>query len=232
MAPYYETAKVSACSTCAFIPAVPKHVHNHDNLRSLTIPNSVLEQSFVDVEVTDDGVRTASFLQASDDFVNMFDLLGTGVFSFVQTDLRSNIAGVRARHEQKPNESVTLEQLVVKEAEEGQRHATACLVRLVRGLLFTCRALENMQEDRNAELHVCFRRSYDAILKHHHSFIVRSVVTVAIRAVPHRHVFYDRLTEGTSHEKFDVELVKWLAGLEAIVTRLRNFLEEGGYGRV
>ena len=40
--------------------------------------------------------------------------------------------GVRARYEQKPDESVTLEELVVKETEEGERHATACLVRLVR----------------------------------------------------------------------------------------------------
>ena len=95
------------------------------------------------------------------------------------------------------------------EAQEHQRHATACLVRLIRwvlvqlpfrlmscevtlnssvhmhdnlgnsGLLFTCQALQNMQADKEAELHVCFRRSYDAILKHHHSFIIRSVVTVS-----------------------------------------------------
>lgn len=42
------------------------------------------------------------------------------------------VQGVRARHEQKPNESITLEQLVVREVEGGERHATACLVRLVR----------------------------------------------------------------------------------------------------
>lgn len=36
-----------------------------------------------------------------------------------------------------------------------------------------------MQADKEAELHVCFRRSYDVVLKHHHSFIVRSVVTVS-----------------------------------------------------
>ena len=49
---------------------------------------------------------------------------------------------------------------------------------LFSGLLFTCKALQNMQDDPDAELHVCFRRSYDTILKHHHSFIIRSVVTV------------------------------------------------------
>ena len=55
---------------------------------------------------------------------------------------------------------------------------------------------------------------------------------VAIRAVPHRHDFYDRLTEGTPQEKFDMELTKWLAGLEVIVTRMKTFLEQEGYGKV
>ncbi|KAF7798562.1 hypothetical protein EIP86_009784 [Pleurotus ostreatoroseus] len=189
-------------------------------------------QSFSDVLIAEDGVDTASFLHASDDFVNMFDLLGYGVFGFVQTDLRNNLAGVRNRFEATPAASSTLEKLVVYEAQEGQRHATACLTRLVRGLLFTCKALQNMQRDPAAELHVCFRRSYDTVLKHHHSFVVRSVVTVAIRAVPHRRDFYNRLTEGTSHEKFDSELQKWLAGLEGIVVRMKTFLEAGGYGKV
>ena len=113
-----------------------------------------------------------------------------------------------------------------------------------------------MQRDTHAELHVCFRRAYDATLQHHHGFLVRKVVTVgrqcsaplsgapqrqgahgclsqvAIRAVPHRRDFYARLTEGTSHEKFDAELAKWLSGLEGIVDRMRTFLEQGGYGKV
>ena len=36
-----------------------------------------------------------------------------------------------------------------------------------------------MQADPHADLHLCFKRSYDDILKHQHSFVVRSVVTVS-----------------------------------------------------
>ncbi|KAI0792231.1 glycolipid transfer protein domain-containing protein [Abortiporus biennis] len=189
-------------------------------------------KSFAEVTVTEDGVDTASFLHASDDFVNMFDLLGSGVFGFVQTDLRNNIGGVRGRFQETTPASVTLEKLVLSEASEHQRHGTACLVRLIRGLMFTCQALQNMQSDRNAELHVCFKRSYDTVLRHHHTFIIRSVVSVAIRAVPHRHEFYKRLTEGGPEDEFDAELTKWLAGLDAIVQRMKRFLEEGGYGKI
>jgi len=189
-------------------------------------------KSFADVPITDEGVETASFLVSTTDFLNMFDLLGAGVFGFVQADLRSNLGGVRHRYEATTDKSATLEKLVRYEAECHERHATACLVRLTRGLLFTCQALQNMQNDRSTELHVCFKRSYDAILRHHHSFLVRSAVSVAIRAVPYRQDFYNRLAQGGSHEKFDAELERWLAGLETIVMRLKTFLEEGKYGQI
>ncbi|KAH9839735.1 glycolipid transfer protein [Rhodofomes roseus] len=189
-------------------------------------------KSFADVPITEDGVETASFLLATTDFLNLFDLLGHGIFGFVQSDLRGNLAGVRTRYEATPSRSTTLEKLVICATEDKERQSVPCLVRLIRGLLFTCQALQNMQSDKSTELHVCFRRSYDVVLKHHHTFIVRSAVTVAMLAIPHRQDFYNRLTQGGSHEKFDVELTKWLDALSNIVKRSKTFLEEGGYGRV
>jgi hypothetical protein len=48
------------------------------------------------------------------------------------------------------------------------------------GLAFTCQALQNMQNDTYSELHACFKRSYDAVLRHHHTFVIRSVVSVRV----------------------------------------------------
>ncbi|KAI0311787.1 glycolipid transfer protein [Amylostereum chailletii] len=191
-------------------------------------------KSFVDVPVTADGVETASFLEAADGLMDLFDLFGSVVFGFVQTDLRNNIAGVRARYAAHESDSATLECLVKHEAQTqaGERHGTACLVRLVRGLAFTCKALQEVQSDPQAELHTCFRRSYDVVLKHHHSFVIRSVVTLAIRAVPHRADFYASISQGGDVHKLDTELAKWLVALEAIVVRLSAFLSNGNYGRV
>ena len=124
-----------------------------------------------------------------------------------------------------------------------------------RGLAFTCSALMHMQQDTSAELYVCFKRAYDEVLRHHHSFLIRSVVTVspslllhlldlpllmhpvfdqkvAIRAVPYRHDFYQRIAQGGSTEKLDIELAKWLAGLDVIVKRISAFVDEGNYGKV
>ncbi|KAF9552440.1 glycolipid transfer protein [Agrocybe pediades] len=189
-------------------------------------------KSFADVPFTDDGVETASFLEASDGLVQMFDLLGSGVFGFVQADIRGNIAGVRSRYDATQDASGTLERLVHSEKDEPHRHATPCLVRLIRGLAFTCKALQHMQKDTNSELHVCFKRSYDEVLKHHHNFVIRSVVTIAIRAVPRRDDFLSRIAQGGSVDKLNVELARWLEGLEKIVQHTSLFLERGGYGKV
>ncbi|EMD39106.1 hypothetical protein CERSUDRAFT_133962, partial [Gelatoporia subvermispora B] len=189
-------------------------------------------KSFADVPIRDDGVDTPAFLDASVDFIHMFDLVGNGVFGFVQHDLRTNLDGVRSQYEATSGESPTLEALVVYEASTGHRHGIACLVRLIRGLLFTCQALQNLQTDHSAELHVCLKRSYDTNLKHHHSFIIRSAVSVAIRAVPSRRDFYKRLMQDGTHENLDAALTKWLEGLDMIVMRMKAFLAEGGYGRV
>ncbi|KAJ3518874.1 hypothetical protein NMY22_g13461 [Coprinellus aureogranulatus] len=89
-----------------------------------------------------------------------------------------------------------------------------------------------MQSDTSSELYVCFKRSYDEVLSHHHSFVIRSVVSVAIRAVPRRTDFYSRLSQGAPSDKFDQELAKWLDGLDVIVKRISEFLANGGYGRV
>ncbi|KAF8798670.1 glycolipid transfer protein [Phlegmacium glaucopus] len=191
-------------------------------------------KSFADVPFTENGIETQSFLEASDGLVQMFDLFGSGVFGFIQSDLRSNIAGVRARYDSATTheKSATLEALVESEHMESHKHATPCLVRLVRGLALTCKALQNMQSDKSSELHVCFKRSYDEVLRHHHSFIIRSIVSVAIRAVPRRNDFYMRIAQGGSIEKLDTELGKWLYSLEKIVKHVSDFLERGGYGKV
>jgi len=198
-------------------------------------PHFETVKSFADVPISENGVDTHTFLEASDGLVKMFDLLGSGVFGFVQADIRSNISGVRARYEAARDISGTLEHLVekdVKGPQDARGHATACLVRLIRGLVFTCRALQNAQNDKGSELHACFKRSYDEVLRHHHTFVVRSIVSVAIRAVPRRGDFYMRIAQGGSMESLETELGKWLVGLDIIVQRMQVFLAQGGYGQV
>ncbi|EIN14749.1 glycolipid transfer protein [Punctularia strigosozonata HHB-11173 SS5] len=201
-------------------------------------------KSFADVPIGDDGVDTVAFLEASDALMNMFDLLGIGVFTFVQHDLRMNISGVRHRHDSHTDRSPTLEKLVLAEHDDGHKHATGCLVRLLRhvtvyttGLAFTLISLRNTQAEPKTPLHASFKKAYDVTLKHHHKWAIRNVVYIALRATPHRADFYARISESSptahdEHARLDVELTKWLAGLDIIVRHMKDFLERHDLGKV
>jgi len=56
-------------------------------------------------------------------------------------------------------------------------------------------ALQHMQNDPSIELHVCFKRSYDEVLRHHHTFFVRSLAAVRPSLLP----FNMRLPNRSQH---------------------------------
>jgi len=195
-------------------------------------------KSFADVPITDAGVDTVAFLEASQGLVGLFDLLGSAAFSVVQSDLKGNIAKVRARYDAAPSESATLEKLVENEkTSDKKRPATEGLMWLLRGLSFTCKALQNAQATKTEELSAAFTKSYEGTLKKFHNFVVKGIFAVAMKACPYRKDFYDKLAADpnggapASPEKLDEELNKWLAALAAIVERVQAFYESGGHNK-
>jgi hypothetical protein len=50
---------------------------------------------------------------------------------------------------------------------------------LLRGLSFTCKALQNAQANKTAELSVAFNQSYDGTLKKFHNFMVKGIFAVS-----------------------------------------------------
>ncbi|KAK0225598.1 het-c2 protein [Armillaria fumosa] len=192
-------------------------------------------KSFADVPVTDAGVDTLAFLEASEGLVGIFDLLGSSAFSVVQADLKGNIAKVRARYDAAPSQSATLEQLVENEKGEKKRTATEGLMWLLRGLSFTCKALQNAQTKKDEELSVAFSKSYELTLKKFHNFVVKGVFSLAMKACPYRADFYKKLAAdpaggpSATQDVVNEELDKWLAVLSDIVTRMQTFYEQGNH---
>ncbi|KAH9485081.1 Glycolipid transfer protein B [Psilocybe cubensis] len=194
-------------------------------------------KSFADVPITDAGVDTVTFLEAADGLVGLFDLLGSTAFSVVQSDLKGNIAKVRARYQATPTLSGTLESLVENEKGEKKRTATEGLLWLLRGLSFTCKALQNAQSNKSEELAAAFTKSYENTLKKFHNFVVKGIFSVAMKACPYRADFYAKLAADpdggapATQEKLNEELDKWLAALSNIVARVEAFYEKGNYGK-
>lgn len=194
-------------------------------------------KSFADVPVTDAGVDTLAFLEAAQGVLGLFDLLGSTAFAAVQSDLKSNIAKVRARYDAAPAASATLELLVANERGEKKRPASEGLMWLLRGLAFTCKALQTAQADGAVELSAAFTQGYEATLKKYHNFVVKGIFAVAMKACPYRATFYEKLASdpaggaAVAPGQLDEELDRWLAALDAIVVRVQTFYEVNGYNK-
>ncbi|KAG7098305.1 hypothetical protein E1B28_000266 [Marasmius oreades] len=192
-------------------------------------------RSFADVPITDAGVDTSAFLEASDGVVGLFDLLGSAAFAPVVSDLKGNITKVRTRYEADPSKSATLELLVENEKGEKKRTATEGLMWLLRGLSFTCKALSYSQKNKTEELSTAFTTGYDQSLKKFHNFVVKGIFGMAMKACPYRADFYAKLAAdpkggpSASPEKVNEELDRWLKALDEIVQRMEAFYEKGGH---
>ena len=80
-----------------------------------------------------------------------------------------------------PAQSGTLELLVENEKNEKKRTATEGLLWLLRGLAFTCKALQIAQADKSKELAVAFSEAYEATLRKYHNFVVKGIFAVSAR---------------------------------------------------
>ena len=87
---------------------------------------------------------------------------------------------VQARYDAAPTLSATLEQLVENEKNEKKRTATEGLMWLLRGLSFTCKALQKTQANKKEELVTAFTNSYEGTLKKFHNFVVKGIFAVSL----------------------------------------------------
>ncbi|ORY59408.1 glycolipid transfer protein domain-containing protein [Leucosporidium creatinivorum] len=186
-----------------------------------------VQRSYVDVPVSDAGVDTLAFLEATEGLIKMFDLLGNPSFAIVQSDMTGNVAKIRTRYLAHPEQSATLESLMEHEKTEKKKTATEGLLWLIRGLKFTQIALQRSQADKAEELAVSFTKAYEVTLKKFHSFVVKPLFALAMKACPYRANFYAKL--GPPESNVDAELTKWLTALEQIIAQVEGSFEKNQY---
>ncbi|CAO2653468.1 Nn.00g028790.m01.CDS01 [Neocucurbitaria sp. VM-36] len=181
-----------------------------------------VKKSFVDVPVEATKISTTEFLEAAESLTTLFDVLGSAAFKPVKSDMLGNVKKIRDRQLAAPALSETLQDLVLNELKEKKHTATEGLVWLNRGLDFTAQALRHNITNSSKELAESFREAYGKTLKPHHSFVVKPLFSAAMSATPYRKDFYKKL--GDDESKVQVELEKWLAALEKVVSVLNEFL--------
>ncbi|KAI6770937.1 hypothetical protein HG531_009792 [Fusarium graminearum] len=184
-----------------------------------------LKRSFVDVPVdaaNGDAVSTTEFLEASESLTTIFDAIGGMAFGPVKKDILGNVEKLRARQAAAPAESGTVQDLVRNELKTGKHTATEGCLWLVRGLDFTCQALERNVANSSEELADSFRTAYGNTLKPHHSFVVKPIFSAAMSAVPYRKDFYAKL--GENPQQVEADLQTYLASFTKIVNILKTFI--------
>ncbi|KAI9261680.1 glycolipid transfer protein domain-containing protein [Phascolomyces articulosus] len=182
-----------------------------------------IKRSYTDVEIAN-GVDTTQFLEATEGVVNLFDKLGSSAFSVVQNDMNGNIKKIRDKLLSNPTANATLQGLMETEAPEKKRVATEGLLWLSRGLDFTAQALRRSIDNPTEELNVSFTKSYENTLKKHHSFVVRPVFGLAMKACPYRKDFYEKIGVLTD---IAIETMKtWLAALENIINIINSVFKD------
>ncbi|CDZ97302.1 probable het-c2 protein [Phaffia rhodozyma] len=185
---------------------------------------------FQDVSTTP-GIDTASFCQASEGLVKIFDVLGNAAFTPVKSDITGNIKKVQDRLAASPGSSATLQSLVQNEGKPGDKNRTATqgLLWLIRGLKFNATALRHSLSNPSDELTVSFTKSYESTLKQYHSMFVRPVFALAMKACPYRKDFYAKL--GSPQDVVEKELDQWLSALEKIIKEVEDFYAAGNWAK-
>ena len=188
-----------------------------------------LKRSFEDVKVTEDGVDTGEFLEACDGVVKLFDFVNPTAFAPVVMDISGNIHKIRTKFLSDPINSVTLEKMMVSERKlgKGKRVATEGLLWLLRGLKFTCEAINTCAKDTSLELATAFSNAYNDVLRPFHNFLVRGVVSIALKAAPYRKDFLTKL--GNDQHRVETQMLQWGTALEKLVERLQKYMAETKY---
>ncbi|KAJ3310344.1 hypothetical protein HDV04_005095 [Boothiomyces sp. JEL0838] len=180
--------------------------------------------SFKDANLINGEVETIPFLNSVEVLVKLLDSLGSA-FSPVRSDIQGNVTKLKTRYDQFPDKSKTLQSIVISEKPEKKRIATEALLWLKRGLEFTCLALKLNLENESEELQTSFTKAYEQTLSKHHSFLIRPIFSVAMKACPYRKDFYANLSHGED-QKLNEQLKSWVAGLDEKLKVIVDFYQK------
>ncbi|CAG8698985.1 12063_t:CDS:2 [Dentiscutata erythropus] len=182
-----------------------------------------LETSYIDVPITEDGIDTITFLNATHELVRLIDIIGPEVFEVLRSEMNGNIKHIRERYEHNISKNLTLEKLIKHDESEHKKKYIHILMSLIREIEFFAIGLRRSIDDPSEELAVSFMESYRKTLEHYHSIIIRPIFKIAIKACPYRHEFFKKL--GDNQEKVCQQYESWLSSVEGIIKRLHALPE-------
>lgn len=188
-----------------------------------------IEHSFANISMiqrkTELELPINSFLSAAADLLPILDKLGSKAFAPVKMDINGNITKIRKKCNSEANTFETLEDIVRSELSTGttkvSNSATDAIMWLKRALSFVAHFLENIVNgERN--LTTALQKAYSVTLSNHHSWVVKGVFALAVKAAPD----YKDFIRALSSESADLECAKFQETLHAALDEYTSALQK------
>lgn len=165
------------------------------------------------------------FLSAAADLLLIIDKLGSKAFAPVKMDINGNITKIRKKCESDANKFETLEDIVRSELSTGttkvSNSATDAIMWLKRALSFVANFLANIVNGEK-NLTAALQKAYSVTLSNHHSWVVKGVFALAVKAAPD----YNDFIRALSSESANLECTKFQKTLHAALDKYTSALQK------
>lgn len=198
---------------------------------------SAMLHSFTDIVLEEDGgIPTTPFLAACDDLLPFFDLIGSTAFAPVKMDLAGNIKKIRTKQLTDPVRFCTIQSIVKQEMETNttkvRNSATDAILWLKRGLRFIYSLLLNLRNGEK-DLTASLNSAYNNTLKVYHSWVVKGIFSLAVKAAPYYDVFMKTFqTESLSSDHPDFmailmqDIEQYSTAIDVVLSIIDQFYQQ------
>mmetsp|Transcript_1477 Transcript_1477/g.3985 ORF Transcript_1477/g.3985 Transcript_1477/m.3985 type:complete len:202 (+) Transcript_1477:83-688(+) len=176
-------------------------------------------------KIVDNKVPAVEFLKAAEEFVPIFDRLGT-IFTPVKADVGGNVKKLKDAHAANP--VATIHELVIAEKAEGKHKlktsASVALLWFKRAMQFIFTLLQKVSTGLDANK--AAKEAYAETLAHYHGFMVKKTFEVGLMAAPSSDTMLGCL--GNDKDQTMGELREWVAVATQFLENFHAFLLKEG----
>jgi len=175
--------------------------------------------------------NTEGFMNAFKDILVIFDSFGTG-FGFVKSDIVLKLGIIRGIYEADTEGNQTLQVMVEREVKAGtarnkkKQGGSRNLLRLMWGVQFIRLMLKEIGTREDITAPEAIRAAYDAALREHHPWAIRTAVSAAIHFVPSKDVLLKKLN--IDIERRTEYLGRCESSLGPLIDRMYGYYEKNG----
>lgn len=168
--------------------------------------------------------ETDAFLNVCRHIIPVIEKFGTS-FLLVKSDIQGNIDRLSSRQQTDTSRYHLLYPIVLDEVQKGDTGSASCtkgLLWLQRAMGFVAGLLRRLKDDRQVTLATAASEVYTETLYQYHGWITSAAFTVALKLVPSREAFLEKL--GSPTEELYQQMGDFLNAFQPVLQDIHGFL--------